>query len=109
MGKYDPVQAETDNEMSDGNILQAMLNFPTPYAFNVVGRTNGDDEASKEYSEKVRQIVLDISGDTELKSSILPRGKKFTKVTTEAVVESASMITLIYDKLDELESTIMRF
>lgn len=109
MGTYDPAQSETDNEAADGNILQAMLNFPTPYVFNIVGKTGGDDEVTEGYVNDVNKTVLDISGDKELQYTITPRGKKFTKISIEAIVESASMITLIYEKLAELELTIMRF
>ena len=47
MGKYDPIQTEMDNENADGNILQAMINFPSLYVFNIVGRTNGIDEITE--------------------------------------------------------------
>lgn len=109
MGKYDPVQAETDNETTDGNILQAMLKFPTLYAFNIVGKTNGDDEIAQEYINDIKKIVLDISGDQELQLQSIPRGNNFTKITVEAVVESASMINMIYTQLAEHELTKMRF
>jgi putative lipoic acid-binding regulatory protein len=109
MGNYDPVQAETDNETTDGNILEALMNFPTMYAFNIVGRTSGDDEVTKKYIDDVNEVVLEISGDKELQFNTVPRGKSFTKITVEASVESSSMITLIYEKLAELELTVMRF
>lgn len=109
MGNYDPVQAETDNEQTDGNILQAMLKFPTLYAFNVVGKTGGNDDVTKEYVNDIKDIVLDVTGDKELQCQCIPRGKKFTKITIEAVVESASMINLIYGQLAEHKLTKMRF
>ena len=41
MGTYDPQNTEIDNESHNGNILNAMLNFPTDYTFNIVGKTSG--------------------------------------------------------------------
>ena len=109
MGKYDPAQSEMDNESTDGNILQAMMNFPAPYVFNIVGRTNGDEKVKEAYINDINDIVLASSGDKELQYESVPRGKKFVKIRIEAVVESASMITLIYENLAKHELTVMRF
>lgn len=109
MGKYDPAQSDTDNESTDGNILQAMLNFPTPYVFNIVGRTNGDENVKESYINDVNEIVLSSSGDQELQYESVARGKNFIKIRIEAIVESASMITCIYEELAKHELTVMRF
>ncbi len=54
LGVYDP-QAEIDNERQTGNILNAMLTFPTWYSFVVVGKTKGHDAAV--YLEQVQSAV----------------------------------------------------
>ena len=109
MGEFDPATKETDNENSDGMILNAMLNFPTSYAFNVVGKTNGDDEKASDFSKMVEEIVRKNSGAEDLECVIKPRGKNFTKIVIEVTVESSSMITNIYDELAALDQTVMRF
>ena len=40
---------------------------------------------------------------------VTPRGKKFTKESVSVSVESAAMITSIYEDLGQLESTVMKF
>jgi len=109
MGEFDPATSEADNENSDGNILSAILHFPTSYAFNVVGKTNGDDEKASEYSKIVEEIVRKNSGAEDFGCVIKPRGKNFTKIVIEVTVESSSMITNIYDELAALDQTVMRF
>lgn len=109
MGEFDPATKETDNENTDGIILNALLHFPTSYAFNVVGKTNGDDEKASEYSKMVEEIVRKNSGAEDLECVIKPRGKNFTKIVVEVTVQSSSMITNIYDELAALDQTVMRF
>ena len=109
MGTYDPEVSDADNESADGNILGAMLNFPTSYVFNIVGKTNGDEKISDAYIEKAKDIVSSNTGDDLIDCIVKPRGTKFTKVMIEAMVASSSMITGIYDELAELDETIMRF
>jgi len=109
MGTYDPEKSEWDNETKDGNILHAMLTFPTQYAFNIVGRTNGDESTTEMYVEDVKNMVSNTAGDSDIKCSTISRGKNFTKITVEATVESAAMITSIYNQLADHELTIMRF
>jgi putative lipoic acid-binding regulatory protein len=109
MGEFDPATKEIDNENSDGMLLNAMLNFPTSYAFNVVGKTYGDDEKASEYSKIVEEIVRKNSGSEDLECVMKPRGKNFTKIVIEVTVESSSMITNIYDELAALDQTVMRF
>lgn len=109
MGKYDPIQTEMDDENADGNILQAMINFPSLYVFNIVGRTNGIDEITERYVNDVKMIIFEICGDREIGVEYFARGKKFTKLKVETSVESASMITQVYKELAEHELTVMRF
>jgi len=109
MGDYDPAIAETDNENTDGNILNAMLTFPASYMFHVVGKTCGDEKMAEEYVKLVKELVLSNSGDEELECVIKPRGKNFTKIMIETTVQSSSMITNIYEKVAALDQTVMSF
>jgi putative lipoic acid-binding regulatory protein len=108
MGVFDP-PSDTDNERAEGNILNAMLNFPVYYSFNVVGRTNNDDTEKSTFVEAVKDIVKKNSGKEDVTCSITPRGTNFTKVTVEAQVESTAIITSIYKELETLEQAVMRF
>jgi putative lipoic acid-binding regulatory protein len=109
MGNFDPPPGVTDDERQDGNILNAMIQFPAKYTFNVVGKTLGGEKEQTEYAEAVKRVVQESTGDAELSCEIKPRGKKFTKVECEATVQSATMINMIYDELDEIDMTVMRF
>jgi putative lipoic acid-binding regulatory protein len=88
----------------------AMLNFPVRYTFNAVGRTGGDEELRDVYVEEVKKLILATSGDEDgLECQVTPRGKNFTKIQCAVEVQSAAMITLIYDNLEKLDRTVMRF
>ena len=108
MGDYDPTEGMPDDEDQDGNIMKALLTFPTQHVFDVVGRlssaTTNDD-----YAEKVKTIVFDTTGDDDMECEVIPRGKKFVKVRCTANVESTTMINTIYDELGKMESTVMKF
>lgn len=106
MGTFSP-PAEVDNENENGNILNAMLTFPVWYSFHVVGKTFPDRES--EFVEQVKAVVGDVAGKDDLRLSVTPRGSKFTKVTIEAEVHSAQMITAIYSGLEGLEMSVMQF
>ncbi|GKY97452.1 hypothetical protein MPSEU_000703700 [Mayamaea pseudoterrestris] len=108
MGVFDP-PTETDNERTEGNILNAMLNFPVYYSFNVVGRTNSNEAEKDVFVEAVKAIVKRNSGKEDVTCSITPRGNNFTKVTVEAKVESTAIITSIYKELETLDQAVMRF
>jgi putative lipoic acid-binding regulatory protein len=109
MGTFDP-PAELDNENETGHILNAMLQFPVTYSFNVVGRTSGDEAKKDVFVEQVKAAVTSISGpDQDMALRITPRGKSFTKVVIQAHVESAAMITSIYKELEQLEMSVMQF
>lgn len=109
MGNFDPVEGVPNDERADGNILNAILTFPLRYTFNIVGRTGGDDVQTKQYIDDVRNVVFEMTGDDEIVSKVTPRGKNFTKVQCEANVQSVAMLNMIYDNLDKLEMTVMRF
>ena len=109
MGDFDPVSAEENNENVDGNILNAMMEFPTSYVFNVVGKTKGDEEIAEIYIRTVKDIIISNSGDKDASCEIKARGENFTKIMMETKVESSSMVTNIYSQLADIEETVMRF
>jgi putative lipoic acid-binding regulatory protein len=109
MGDFDPLSADSDNEYTDGNILNALLQFPTSFIFNVVGKTNGNKESADEYIKKIRHIVQSNSGDENIMISEKPRGKNFTKIEVKVTVQSSSMITRIFNELGNVDETVMRF
>jgi putative lipoic acid-binding regulatory protein len=110
MGDFNP-PTEMDNENENGNILSALLTFPVTYSFNVVGRTSGNETKKEDFVEQVKAAVASVSGpvDQDLACLITPRGKSFTKVSIEAQVQSAAMITTIYTELKNLEMSVMQF
>lgn len=109
MGTYDP-QVGVDDERQAGNILNAMLNFPTEFKFNAVGRTNGDDSLKEEYVEQVKKIVTSLAGDDEdFQCQVTPRGKSFTRVSIQVRVDSAAVINSIYEDLDKIEMTVFKY
>jgi len=108
MGVFDP-QGE-DDERQDGNIMNAILNFPVLYSWNVVGRTGGDDAVVEEFITQVKEVVMKATGDEDgIQCQIIPRSKNFTKVTIRANVQNADMISAAYDSLEALKLTVMRF
>uniref|UniRef100_A0A7S2A1P5 Uncharacterized protein n=1 Tax=Trieres chinensis TaxID=1514140 RepID=A0A7S2A1P5_TRICV len=111
MGTFDPPGGSADDENQNGNILNAMMTFPTQYAFNVVGKTGGGDAAKESYVETVKGIIASSSGDDEraMECRVTPRGAKFTRVSVTAMVGSAAVINTIYDELAALEMTVMRY
>jgi putative lipoic acid-binding regulatory protein len=109
MGNFDPVGAAADDERQNGNILRAMLQFPTQYTFNVVGKTMGDPVLEHEYTVNVQRIVQETTGDEGLSCESIARGMNFTKVQCVAVVQSVAIVNNVYDELGGLELTVMRF
>ena len=107
----DPADSANDNERENGNILQAMLTFPLEYRFHVVGRTGGDQSSQDEFVGQVKGIMTTTTGlkDDEVVCRITPRGTKYTKVTIQLQVESADVITSIYEQLEALELSVMQF
>lgn len=111
MGVFDP-PIEKDHEREEGQILNAMLNFPTTYTFTVIGKTGGDPSLKDAFVEQVKEIVLDGSADTDedaMPCEITCRSNKFTKVTVKAQVESVEMISAIYRDLQKMELSVMQF
>jgi putative lipoic acid-binding regulatory protein len=107
MGSFDPIGV--DDERQEGNILNALLNFPARYTFNVVGKTLGLEDLQNEYVDKVKKLLLESTGDDSLVCESLRRGKNFTKVKCEVNVLSVAMINNVYDELEKLELTVMKF
>ena len=109
MGTYDP-QVGVDDERQAGNILNAMLHFPTDFKFNAVGRTNGDASLKEEYVEQVKKIVTSLAGDEEdFRCQVTPRGKSFTRVSIQVQVDSAGVINSIYEELDKIQMSVFKY
>mmetsp|Transcript_22537 Transcript_22537/g.42527 ORF Transcript_22537/g.42527 Transcript_22537/m.42527 type:complete len:119 (-) Transcript_22537:41-397(-) len=118
MGSFDPPSGAVDDENQTGNILGAMLEFPAEYTFTVVGRNEIDnvnqsedgETAGDNYANEVKKVMGSVLGlDAKMEVSVVPRGKKFTRVSAKVDVESASIISLIYNELGALEATVMKF
>jgi len=90
-----------------------MVKFPLEYTFHVVGKTVGDAETQERFVQEVKDAVAAATIDTgEEKDTIYritPRGSKFTKVTIQVQVHNAAMVASIYDKLEQLELSVMQF
>lgn len=109
MGVFDPANG-VDDERQDGNILNAMLQFPTEFSFSAVGRTNGDDVLVETYAQQVKEIVTALAGEEDnFQCQVTPRGKSFTRVSIQVRVDSAAVINSIYDELDKMEMTVMKY
>lgn len=106
MGAFDPVG--DDDERQDGNILNAMLKFPASFAFNVVGRTGGEETLRDTFVLQVKEVVSSVAGDVS-DCQVIPRGRNFTRITIETTVESSAMINAVFDELDKLDMTTMRY
>lgn len=114
MGTYDPPPGAIDDENQNGNILGAMLHFPTEYTFTAVGKneiiTGERESVGDNYADQVKRILGSVLGsDAKMEVRVVPRGQKFTRVSAKVEVESAKVISSIHDKLDALEATVMKF
>ena len=110
MGTYDLPEGKVDDENQMGNILGAMLTFPTEYTFSVVGKNAESEDPCDNYSRKVRAVVESVLGEsTNMEMRVKPRGKRFTKVSIKVTVDSAAAISTIYEELDALKATVMKF
>jgi len=108
MGTYDTPPGVVDDENQTGNILDKMLQFPTTYTFSVVGKTENINHGV--YANEVELALISVLGsNAQVEMLVVPRGKKFTKVTATVTVDSASVISYIYDKLEALDATVMKF
>ena len=94
----------------------AMLNFPTRYTFNVVGKKGegNDDDNGDTYLEEVKKVILNTAGgdgddENGITISMTPRGTKFMKLQVEVEVQSSTMITTIYEDIGALPGTVMKF
>lgn len=92
-----------------------MVKFPLEYTFHVVGKTAGDADAQERFVQQVKDVISTTTIDSSSNEKegalyqITPRGIKFTKVTIQVQVESAKMVAAIYDKLEQLELSVMQF
>lgn len=113
LGNFDPQTGEDTEADGQGRIISALTNFPTRFEFTVIGRTtngDGDDDAKEAYIERVKQIVGETSGSANtLECRVTPRGSNFVRVSVEVTVESAAIIGSVYDELDSLEATVMKY
>ena len=90
--------------------------FVSEYTFSVVGKTATDGQIENEesagdsYANEVKQVLVSVLGsDAAIELRVVPRGAKFTRVTAKVTVESSSIISSIYEELDALEATVMKF
>ena len=114
MGNFDPPDASQDTEDTAGNILGAMLQFPTTYTFHAVGKHEVDDDlAQQAFVQAVQAIVRQGAGlrddDTSLQVEVVPRSSRFVKVSITVMVESGSMVSEIYEELGALSDCVMQF
>ncbi|KAL7572463.1 hypothetical protein ACA910_000505 [Epithemia clementina (nom. ined.)] len=129
MGAFDPYDASSDNEKVNGNIFNAMLQFPVVHTFHVVGKTKTDNipagiirdddynntinlqQEQDDFVEAVQAIVLQETGESksEITTRVTPRGSKFTKVSVSVQVQSSQMISAIYKQLEAMELSVMQF
>jgi len=109
MGSYDPIQGDTDTEQTDGNILNALLQFPTLYSFNIVGRTGGDDESIKDaYVQQVKSIVVDGcggGGDSEDGGGLIADTRDTVEDTTTPTVMGGDADDKVVAADDEDDAT----
>lgn len=110
LGNFDPQMGEDTEADGQGNIVTALLNFPTRFTFTVVAKLNGDDEAKEAYIDQVKRIVGETSGSAHtLELRVTPRGANFVRVSVEVTVESGAIINTIYDELSNVEATVMKY
>jgi len=109
MGSFDPPEGTIDDETQDGNILGAMLQFPAPFTFTVIGRTDAPD-ADSYYAKQVEQcLVSSLGTDESVEIRSIPRGKHFTRVCATITVDSSAQIQSLYDDLGRIKETVMKF
>lgn len=118
MGAFDPEDVEIDKETVPGNIFNALLQFPVEHTFHVVGKTSTTASAQAaplplkdQFVAAVQAIVQNETRELpdRITTQVTPRGTKFTKVSISVQVQSAEMITAIYNQFQALESSVMQF
>jgi hypothetical protein len=73
-----------------------------------VGKTENINHG--DYANEVELALISVLGcNAQVEMMVVPRGKKFTKVTATVTVDSASVISYIYEKLEALDATVMKF
>mmetsp|Transcript_26071 Transcript_26071/g.59946 ORF Transcript_26071/g.59946 Transcript_26071/m.59946 type:complete len:118 (+) Transcript_26071:530-883(+) len=117
MGTYDPISGgRPDDENQTGNIIDALIKFPAPYSFTVVGKTGDSHVGEKHIKDKrssfvddIVHVIRDRTGEEQLVTRVTPRGKNFTKVVVDVTVYSSAMIEDIYNALSGIENVVMKF
>jgi len=118
MGTYDTPAGVIDDENQTGRITGSLLNFPTEYTFSVVGKTpttsaattNNNDNGGEDYANSVKFALTSILGsDAKIELRVVPRGTKFTRVSAKVTVDSANIISSIYEELGALDGTVMKY
>ena len=118
MGTYDTPAGVIDDENQTGRITGSLLNFPTEYTFSVVGKTpttsaattNNNDNGGEDYANSVKFALTSILGsDVKIELRVVPRGTKFTRVSAKVTVDSANIISSIYEELGALDGTVMKY
>ena len=73
-----------------------------------MGRTESVD--GDVYADEVKLALTSVLGsNAKMELRVVPRGKKFTRVSAKVTVDSASVISSIYEELGALEATVMKF
>ena len=98
------------SQLFEGALLSKMTGCLTNEDFDYrFGKTDGDEGKQNEFSQQIVDLVSNTCGAEGLTFQVKARGKKFTKVSVEASVESAAMITAVYDDLKSHEMCVMQF
>lgn len=120
MGTFDPPTNSSDTENEVGNILNAIVKFPSMQTFSVVGKID-DSYGPDDYRKDVEDVIVaTISSATDGASSenknnehiecvVTPRGSKYVKVSLTLNVDSISTMNTIHARLGEMSQTVMRF
>ena len=107
MGTYDPPPSAVDDETQTGNIAGALLHFPAEHTFTAVGKTSRGEAYAAEVEHAIAAVLgTDAAG---LDARVVPRGEKFARVSVTVEVESAALLSAVYEALGALEATVMKF
>ena len=126
MGNFDPEEGTPDDDKQVGNIFNVMMYYPNHFTFTLIGKLNPDnyDEEAQKLVNAVKETaasVLSSSSSSDeaisdekslinnMEVSIIPRGKKFVKISLTVMVNSGNDISMIYDSLSSVEDIVMKF
>lgn len=118
-GEFDRpgVEPEQDTEeaaASSGAILDALVHFPAPYTFQVVGPKGGaagPEDISAFEEDVVACIARVLSAPPEMLevSSKERSGGKYLSVSVVGTVSSPLLLDHVFSALDEMDRVMMRF